>query len=59
LPTVIFRAQVEVTQDNCNFRARQNQDGKDYKQDAKNVIHLVQPQGRQDKEELDKHGAKR
>jgi hypothetical protein len=50
---------VKVTQDDRNFCARHAQDGENYKQDAKNVIHLVQPHGRQDKEELDEHGAER
>jgi len=58
-PIIIFTAQLEVAHDNRDLGAGQNQNDKDDRKEAKNVIKLVQPDGRQDEEQLNEDGPER
>merc|ERR1719424_2316291 len=58
-PVVVLRAELEVAHHHGDLGAGDDQDEEDEEQEAKHVVELVQPDGGEDKEELDKHSAKR
>ena len=56
-PSVIFVAQLKVRQHDGDFSARDQQNNNHQRQEPKDVIELLQPNGRQDEKELDEHRA--
>ena len=54
---VVLGAELEVAHDDRDLGAGDDQDEEDEEQEAKHVVELVQPDGGEDKEELDKHSA--
>lgn len=47
-PAIILAAQLEITQQNRNLRTGEHQDNHHQKQEAEDIVHLVQPQRRHD-----------
>mmetsp|Transcript_27966 Transcript_27966/g.65311 ORF Transcript_27966/g.65311 Transcript_27966/m.65311 type:complete len:466 (-) Transcript_27966:756-2153(-) len=56
-PVVVLRAQLEVAHDHRDLGARDDEDDEDEQQEAEDVVELVQPDGREDEEELYEDGA--
>lgn len=55
-PPMIFTAQLEVCQHDCNLSARHKKHACCQSQEAEEVVILLQPHGRHDEEELDENG---
>ncbi len=51
-PTVILAAQLEIAQENGDLSTSEHQQNHDQKQEAKDIVHLMQPQGRHDEKQL-------
>ena len=56
-PVVVFGTELEIAQDDRDLGARDDQDAKHDEEEAEDVVVLVQPDGREDEEELDEDGA--
>jgi hypothetical protein len=57
-PVVVLGAELEVAQHDCDLAARDDEDDEHEREEAKQVVELLQPHGREDEEQLDEHGAK-
>jgi len=58
-PMIVFAAELEVAHDDRDLCARNDEDDKDYEQEAEDVEELVAPDGAEDEEELDEDSAER
>jgi hypothetical protein len=56
-PMIVLGAQMEVAQQNCRLRTRDDQNDKDQKEKAKHVVHLIRPQRVENEEQLDEDAA--
>jgi len=55
---IVLAAELEITHHYCDFCARQDENDKDDRQKAENVVKLVKPNGGKDEEELDENSTK-
>jgi len=58
-PMIILAAELEITHDNGDFCAGQNQDHENNRKESENIVELVQPDRRKDEEKLNEHSTER
>jgi len=56
---IILAAKLEVTHDDCDFSASEDENNEDDGQESKDVIELMQPDRRENEEEFDEDGTER